>query len=383
MTDNFASQLDPPKPKPKAGILDIAPYVGGKAKAAGFENPLKLSSNENILGCSPKARDAYVAAAQQLNLYPDGQANTLRAAVAKRYSLEPERLIFGCGSDELFSLLAQTYCEPGDNVVQGEYGFLAYRIAARAAQAEVRFAPEPNYRLDVQELLAQVDDRTRIVFVANPANPTGTWLSGAEIRSLYAGLPGDVILVLDGAYAEFVSDPAYEDGIALAREADNVVVTRTFSKIHGLAGLRVGWGYAPEAIIAALERIRPPFNVNLPAQAAALEALADKEFAVRSRDLVERWRPWLAQQLGGLGLDVAPSQANFILVLFPDEPGRTAHEAEAYLAERGILVRGLAGYGIGSGLRITVGAEDHNRAVVEALNAFSDQPPNRHDPRPT
>jgi len=366
------ASLARPKPKPKAGILDIAPYVGGKAKAAGFADPLKLSSNENVLGCSPKAREAYAAAAARLNLYPEGHANALRSAIAAQFGLEPERLTFGCGSDEIFSLLAQAYCEPGDNVVQGEYGFLAYRIAARAAQAEVRFATEPNFRVDISEILENVDARTRIVFLANPANPTGTWLTGDEVRRLHAALPGDAILVLDGAYAEFVDDPGYEDGLELARSADNVVVTRTFSKIHGLAALRVGWAYAAEAIIDALERIRPPFNVNLPAQEAALAALSDEDFVRRSRELVETWRPWMAQQLGGLGLEVIPSQANFVLVRFPQEPGRTAHEAEAFLAGRGILVRGLAGYGIGSGLRITIGLEDHNRAVVEGLSAFLD-----------
>jgi histidinol-phosphate aminotransferase len=265
----------PPRPRPKPGILDIEPYVGGKSKIEGVAEPIKLSSNENILGSSPKAVAAFSDTAGQLNLYPDGKSNGLRHAVAEKFGIEPNRLIFGCGSDEVFTLLAQVYCEPGDNVVQGQYGFLAYRIAARAAGAEVRFAKEPNLRLDVDAVLAEVDDRTRIVFVDNPANPTGTWLSGAEVRRLHHGLPPHVILVLDGAYAEFADDPAYEDGIALARRAENIVVTRTFSKIYGLAALRVGWGYAPLAVIDALERIRSPFNVNLAAQTAAAAALSD------------------------------------------------------------------------------------------------------------
>lgn len=371
MPDTHAApSLGLPRPRPKPGILDIAPYVGGKAKADGFADPLKLSSNENVLGCSPRASAAYAASAERLHHYPDGQAANLREAVARRFGLEPRRLVFGCGSDEIFALLAQVYCEPGDNVVQGQYGFLAYRIAARAAQAEVRFAPEPRFRVDVEQMLSRVDDRTRIVFVANPANPTGTWLSGQEVRRLHADLPGETILVLDGAYAEFADDPGYQDGLELARDAQNVVVTRTFSKIHGLAGLRVGWAYAPEPVADALERIRPPFNVNGPALEAAAAALGDEDFVARSRGLVERWRPWLAQQLGGLGLEVAPSQANFVMVRFPEASGRTAAEAEAFLAARGILVRGLGGYGISDGLRITIGLEDHNRAVVEALNAF-------------
>jgi histidinol-phosphate aminotransferase len=357
-------------PHPKAGILDIAPYVGGKSQVEGFAHPLKLSSNENILGCSPHARAAYVEAADRLHLYPDGRSDGLRGAIAGRFGLEPERLIFGCGSDEIFTLLAQVYCEPGDNVVQGQYGFLAYRIAGRAVQAEVRFAPEPRFRLDVDEVLRKVDHRTRVVFVANPGNPTGTWNTRPEIARLHRGLPSDVILCLDGAYAEFVEDPDWCDGLDMARSAANIIATRTFSKAYGLAGLRVGWGYASKAMIDAMDRIRAPFNVNLPAQAAALAALDDEAFLERSRALVREERPRLAEALEALGLVVEPSQANFVLVRFPTEPGRTAAEAEAALAAQGVLVRGLAGYGVGAGLRITVGLPEHNAKVVEVLDAF-------------
>lgn len=364
--------LDPPatRPRPKPGILDIAPYVGGKSKAAGFAHPLKLSSNENVLGCSPQARDAYLANAASLHFYPDGRANGLRQAVAERFGLEPGRLIFGCGSDEVFSFVCQVFCEPGDNIVQGEYGFLAYRISARAAQAEVRFAREPALRVEVGQMLAQVDDRTRAVFLANPSNPTGTWNTGEEIRRLHARLPADVLLVVDGAYAEFADDPAFDDSLDLARHAENVLVCRTFSKIYGLAALRVGWGYGSSAVIDALERIRPPFNVGAPGQAAGVAALGDQAFVRQSRELIHIWRPWLAQQVGGLGLETVPSQANFLCVRFPHEQGRTAADAEAFLATRGILVRSLAAYGLGDSLRITIGLEEHNRAVVDALGEF-------------
>jgi histidinol-phosphate aminotransferase len=364
MTDTSAP------PRPKDGILDIAPYVGGKSKAVGFEHPIKLSSNENVLGCSPAATEAFVAAAPRLNLYPDGKAGPLREAVARKFGLEPERLIFGCGSDEIFMLLAQAYLEPGDNIVQTEFGFLSYRIAARACQAEVKFAPQPNLKLDVDLLLAEVDARTKLVFLANPDNPTGAWLPADDIRRLHEGLPSNVILVLDSAYIEFADDPRVEDPLALARTARNVVVTRTFSKIHGLAALRIGWGYADPAIIDALERIRLPFNASIPAQEAAVAAIQDDAFVARSVELVSRWRPWLAQQIGGLGLEVYPSQGNFVLVKFPDRPGRTAGDAEAFLASRGIIVRALANYNMAPFIRITIGLEAHNRAVVEALSDF-------------
>lgn len=365
-TDRFAA----PRPVPKPGVMDIHAYVGGKSKVEGIAHPVKLSSNENILGSSDKAKQAYRDAVDRLHIYPDGKANILRAAVAERFKLEPERLTFGDGSDEIFALLNQVYLEPGDNIVQGEHGFAAYAIGARACQGEVRLAKEVNHRIDIDEVVKCVDERTRLVFIANPANPTGSWLTGQEIRDLHAALPPSVILVLDGAYAEFCSDPRFEDGLDLARTAENVIVTRTFSKIHGLAALRVGWGYAPSHIIEPIERIRPPFNTSIPGQEAAVAALFDDDFQARSLALVEQWRPWMAQQLGGIGLEVTPSAANFVLATFKATPGKTAREAEAFLASKGYLVRGVGNYNLPNAIRITIGLEEHNRAVVELLTAF-------------
>lgn len=359
-----------PRPEPKPGILDITPYKPGKSRAEGIEHPIKLSSNENILGSSPKAHAAYVAAAERMNIYPDGRAEALRHAVADYFRLEPDRLVFGDGTDEVLHLLNQVFLEPGDNIVMGQYGFGAYSIGARACQGEVRMAPEPNHRISVEEMLKQVDERTRIVFVTQPANPTGTFLTRAELTSLHQGLAPDVLLVVDAAYAEFADEPEFDDGLAMARSAENVVVTRTFSKIYGLAALRVGWGYCPAHIADAVDRIRPPFNTSIAAQEAAIAALHDEDFKRRSVELVVRWRPWLEQQLGGMGLDVVPSQANFVLVGFPAKPGRTAGEAEAFLARRGLIVRGVANYGLPDHLRITIGLEEHNRALVEALAEF-------------
>jgi histidinol-phosphate aminotransferase len=359
------------RPLPKPGIMDIHAYVPGKAKIEGVAKPVKLSANENALGSSPKAQEAYAAAAQSLHLYPDPKATILRTAIAGRYGLEPERLVFGCGSDEVFQILSQAFLEPGDNIVQGEYGFAAFAIGAHACQADVRMAPEPDYRIDVDEMLKCVDSRTRLMFLANPGNPTGTWIPFSEIERLHAALPPSVILVLDGAYGEFVADPTFDDGIELARRSANVVVTHTFSKLHGLAGLRVGWGYAPVEIMEAYERIRAPFNVSIPAQLAAVAALDDEDFQRASIELTEKWRPWLVQQLGGLGLEtVGPSAANFVLVGFPKTPGKTAAEAETFLASRGLLVRGVSGYGLPHHLRATIGLEEHNRALVEALVDF-------------
>jgi histidinol-phosphate aminotransferase len=359
------------RPQPKPGIMDIHAYVPGKAKADGVEHPVKLSANENILGCSPKARDAFAAAADQLHLYPDSRTTVLRNAIAETYRLEPERLIFGCGSDEVFALLNQTFLEPGDNIVQGEYAFAAFAIGARACQAEVRSAREPDYRIDVDEVLKVVDERTRLVFIANPGNPTGTWIPFSEVLRLHAGLPPSVVLVLDGAYSEFATDPAFQDGLDFARGSENVVVTHTFSKLHGLAALRVGWGYAPAAIAAAVDRIRLPFNTSIAGQHAAVAALADTEFQGRSIAHVDQWRPWLTQQLGGLGLEVVgPSATNFVLVGFPKTPGRTAAEADEFLSARGLLTRRVLNYGLPDHLRVTIGLEAHNRDLVDALAAF-------------
>ena len=363
MTDTLA-------PTPKPGILDIAPYVGGKSSIAGVAEPMKLSSNENALGAGEKAREAYTAALKNIHIYPDGRATKLRNAVAEHHGLEADRLIFGNGSDEVFALLNQTYLTAGDNIVCGQYGFLAYQISAKACEANVKQAPEPDYRCDVDALLAEVDDRTRIVYVSSPSNPTGSYNTAEEIRRLHAALPADVILVVDEAYAEFVSEPDWETAFGLARDAANIVVTRTFSKIHGLGGLRIGFGYAPLAIAEAIDRIRLPFNVSVPGLEAATAALADTAHQDASRELVQAWRPRMTQAIKGFGFDVLPSVGNFILVMFPNE-GLTAPAANAYLEAKGIIVRGVGGYGLPNALRITIGTEDQNRAVLDALSEFA------------
>jgi histidinol-phosphate aminotransferase len=356
-------------PTPKPGILDIAPYVGGKSAIAGVAEPMKLSSNENMLGAGEKARAAYEAAIRSIHVYPDGRATKLRGAVAETHGLEPERLIFGNGSDEVFALLNQTYLTAGDNIVTGQYGFLAYRISAKACEAEVKLAPEPNYKAEVDALLAQVDARTKIVYVSNPSNPTGSWNSGEEIRRLHAALPPQVLLVVDEAYAEYVAEPDWETAFPLARDAENIVVTRTFSKIHGLGGLRIGFGYAPLKVAEAVDRIRLPFNVSAPGLEAATAALSDRAHQEASRALVANWKPRLTQALRGFGLQVLPSAGNFVLVIFENPERATA--ANDYLNSKGIIVRPVGGYGLPQALRITIGTEDQNRAVIDALSEFA------------
>ncbi|MFN3559919.1 MAG: histidinol-phosphate transaminase [Brevundimonas sp.] len=355
--------------QPKPGILDIAPYVGGKSKIDGVAEPMKLSSNENALGAGQKARDAYQAAVENIHVYPDGRAGKLRDAVAEHHGLDGERLIFGNGSDEVFALLNQTYLQPGDNIVTGQYGFLAYRISALANQASVKLAPEPGFKAEVEAILEQVDERTKIVYISSPSNPTGSYNTAEETRRLHAALPANVLLVIDEAYAEFVTAPDWEASFPLAKDAENIVVTRTFSKIHGLGGLRIGFGYAPLKVCEAVDRIRLPFNVSVPGLDAAVAALGDAAHQKASLDLVEAWRPRLMQAIKGFGFDVFPSAGNFVLVRFADAAQAAA--ANDYLQTKGIIVRGVGGYGLPDCLRITVGTEDQNRAVLDALSEFA------------
>lgn len=341
-------------PVPRAAVHKIGVYVPGKSRADGAVRVIKLSANENALGCSPLAREAYLAAADDLHRYPDVRATALRSAIARKFGVEPERLIFGVGSDEIFSLVCQAYLNPGDNAVQPEFGFAAWRIAVAASGCEMRYAPERDYFVDVDELLARVDARTKIVFLANPANPTGSAIPFAEVRRLHAGLPPQTLLVLDGAYAEFARRaPGFDDGQALATAAPNVLMTRTFSKLYGLAGQRIGWGYGPHDVVSALDRLRLPFNTTLPGQAAALAALEDAAFVEASITHVDAERARLVSFFDGLGVRSIPSLANFVTIVL--DCAAEAQSVESALAARGVLVRGLTNYAMPNCLRVTVG----------------------------
>lgn len=347
---------------PRPGILDVEPYVGGEAKIPGVAEPVRLAANENPLGPSPTAAAAYRDLAGTLHRYPDGGASALRAGLAELHGLRAENIVCGAGSDELISLLVRAYAGPGDEVLHSAHGFLMYPIAARTAGATVVAAPERNLTADVDALLARTGERTRLVFLANPNNPTGTYLPEAEVRRLLAGLPEHTLLVLDAAYAEYVEATDYTDGARLVEETGRVVMTRTFSKIYGLAALRLGWAYCPPEVADVLHRVRGPFNVGVPAQAAGLAALGDQAHVRASAGHNARWRTWFAEQLARLNMRAEPSQGNFVLVPFAD-----AAAAAEYLKSRGILVRRMASYGLPGHLRITIGSEPEMRALVDAL----------------
>ena len=356
--------------KPVPGILDIAPYIGGRASAEGANRVFKLSANESPLGPSPKAIEAFKSAADGLFLYPEGSAADLRQAIGETFDISPDRIVCGNGSDEILHLLPQIYSGPGDEVLFSEHGFLVYRIAALAASATPVAAPEPNLVTDVDELLKRVTAKTKIVFIANPNNPTGSYNTKSELRRLHAGLPKDCLLVIDAAYADYVNRDNYDSGLELAATAENVIMTRTFSKIYGLAALRVGWAYGSDSVIDALNRIRGPFNVSVPAQAAATAAIRDQAFVAKAAAYNAKWLHWLAERIAATGLKVRSSVGNFLLIEFDSTGPKTATAADKYLTQRGVILRGVAAYGLPHCLRISVGTEEGNQAAVAALEEF-------------
>lgn len=357
-------------PTPRPGIMDMTPYVPGASKVAGVEKIIKLSSNEGALGPSPKAVEAYRTIAEKMHRYPDGGSVELRKAIGARHGLDPDRIVCGAGSDEVLALLARAYAGPGDEILFGEHAFTMYPLFALSVGATPVKAPETDYTVTVDALLDKVTERTRIIYIANPNNPTGTFVTKDEMTRLRAALRDDILLVIDAAYAEYVTRNDYSAGIEMVDAGDNVVMTRTFSKIYAMGGMRLGWAYCPPAIADVLNRIRPPFNVTSSAQAAGVAAVNDVEFMTRSRDHNTAWLPWLSERLAGLGLDVVPSVGNFVLVRFPNEPGRDAASAMAFLNARGIIPRATASAGIPDGVRITVGLEDEMRAVTSAIAEF-------------
>ena len=355
------------RPAPKAGILDIEAYVPGKSGAKGAK-VFKLSSNESPIGASPKAVAALQASADKLALYPDGSATKLREAIATRYGLAADRIVCGAGSDEILQLLAHAYLGPGDEAIYSQYGFMVYPIVIQANGAKGVVAQEKDFATDVDAMIAAVTPKTKLVFIANPNNPTGTYISYSELRRLHAALPPHVLLVVDAAYAEFVTANDYEPGIALVSEFENVVMTRTFSKIHGLAALRLGWAYGPAHVMDVLNRIRGPFNVSIPALEAGVAAITDTAFMDQALAHNTKWLAWLADEISKLGITVTPSVGNFLLLHFKDK--ETARACDAHLQENGIVARRMDGYHIPQALRLSVGTEEANHAVIAALKSF-------------
>ncbi|MGY4303876.1 histidinol-phosphate aminotransferase [Bradyrhizobium sp. USDA 4369] len=359
------------RPVPNPGILDIAPYTPGKSpKPEPGRKVFKLSANETPFGPSPKAIEAFKSAAGHLEDYPEGTSRVLREAIGRTYGLDPDRIVCGAGSDEILNLLAHTFLSQGDEAISTTHGFLVYPIATMACGAKNVVAAETEYRTDVDAILAAVTPRTKLVWLANPNNPTGTYIPFDEVKRLRAGLPAHVVLVLDAAYADYVSRNDYEFGIELVATTENTVVTHTFSKIHGLAALRVGWMFGPAHIVDAINRIRGPFNVSSPAMLAAVAAIEDTAHQQMSKTHTEKWRNWLTAEIGKLGLKVTPSVTNFILIHFPTETGKTAVEADAFLTRRGLVLRALANYKLPNALRMTIGTEEANRLAVDALSEF-------------
>src|SRR3954465_2991415 len=353
---------------PRPGILKIAPYVPGKDSVEGKQTIAKLSSNEGALGPSPKAMAAYAKAAAELHRYPDGATEKLRQAIGRHYGLAANRITCGAGSDELLNLLVRAYCGPGDELLYSQYGFLMYPINALGVGATPVAAPEKNFRTDVDAMIAAITDKTRLVALVNPNNPTGSYITKDEGRRLHKAIPNNVLLQIDAAYAEYVSKEDYESGIELVDQAENVVMTRTFSKIYGLGGLRLGWMYGPAGVGDVITPLRQPFNVNLAAQFAGIAALEDIAHTDASRTNNDIWLPWLSAETSKLGLKPLPSVGNFLTIGFGSKERAAA--ANDWLMNDGLIPRMIAGYGLPEHLRITIGTEAEVKAVRDSLQRF-------------
>lgn len=351
---------------PQPGIMDIKLYVSGESKVEGKAEPLKLSANENPYGFSDKAREAFARTVQNLHRYPNTDHRGLREAIGEVYGLDADRIICGVGSDEVLQFVTQAYCGVGDEVILTEHGFSMYPILAKMVGATAVEVKETERRVDVDAILAAVTERTKLVFLANPANPTGTMLTGDELERLVTGLPDHVIFVHDGAYTEFAGD--FDGGVSLVNRFPNVIMTRTFSKIYGLGGLRIGWGYADRDMIDVLNRIRQPFNLSEVQMATAIAAVRDQDFIKRCASENEKWRAWMTNALRQMGVDCDESFANFVLARFASKD--EAEACHAALKADGIIVRPVAGYGLPECLRITIGEEAACRRVIHVIATF-------------
>jgi len=359
--------------EPRPWIKNIDIYVGGKSQTDGVQQAVKLSSNESALGPSPLAMEAYLAEAEKLHRYPDASYHDLRNALAEKYDIAPQQIVCGIGSDEILKLACRAYLAPGDEVIFSKHSFMMYPIATTGFGGVPVEVDDTDFTGNVDNILAAVTDRTRIIFLANPNNPTGTYISAAEVERLWQNIPGSILLVLDGAYAEFVEKEDYQAGIELVRKSRNVLMARTFSKLYGLAALRLGWGYACPEIATVLDSIRDPFNVPAPTQVAGVAALKDVEFEEKAKSHNIKWRGYLETELEAMGLEPVPSVTNFILIRFPAEQDKSAEAANDFLLGKGYILRWLPGSGLGHCLRLTIGTEAQNREVIRLLKKFMEQ----------
>ena len=356
-------------PKTHSWINDLDVYISGKSKAGDIKNPHKLSANESALGPSPMAMEAYKNATSELHRYPDPTYNELRTTLAEKYDIEPRQILCGVGSDEILKLACRAYIKPGDEALYVAHSFSMYPIAIKSVGGVAIEVKDVDYTANIDNILKAITDKTRIIFIANPNNPTGTYLSVKEIEHLWQNIPKNILLILDAAYAEFVNDDDYDAGIELAGRARNVLMTRTFSKLYGLAALRLGWGYACPEISETLDKIRDPFNVPSSAQVAGVAALNDLEFQQKATSFNQKWRTWLSKELSALGLMVIPSATNFILFGFENK-NKSAKDANDFLTNRGYILRYYSGQGLENFLRLTVGTEKENKEIIKLLNEF-------------
>jgi len=353
-------------------VMDIAPYKPGTSKIANVEEPIKISSNENPFGASPKAVEAIKNAASKMHRYPDGACLELRKAIAKQHNINAENIVCGAGSDEIIALLCQAYASEGDEVIYSEFGFLMYPISAIRCGAVPMKVAETGLRTNIDNIINTVTDKTKIIFIANPNNPTGSYITKDEVRQIQAAIPPHVILVIDAAYAEYVSAEDYTSGLELVDKFENVVMTRTFSKIYGLGGLRIGWGYFSASVADVINRVRGPFNVSDIAQEAAIQSVKDIDFLKKSRLHNDKWQKILTDELSSLGLKIYPSVTNFILADFLGLEGKSVNDVDDFLKAKGIIARRMESYGLPTCMRFTIGLESENKALIQALQEFVD-----------
>jgi histidinol-phosphate aminotransferase len=355
--------------KPGPGIMQIKPYAGGKSGFIGKKS-IKLSSNESALGPSLRVKEAFLKSLDSLAIYPDGKQYALKEAIAKNNNLDINQIICGAGSDEILTLIGNAYLTPGDEVIYPEHAFVLYKIITLANGAIPIAAPEKDLTADVDSILNLVTSKTKIIFIANPNNPTGTYLSSSEIKRLQSNIPENILLIIDGAYAEYVMANNYDCGVELVSASNNVVMTRTFSKVHALASLRIGWAYCPSHIIDVLDRIRGPFNVSIPSIMAGSAAMNDIDHVNHSVAHNAKWRDHLHNFYTELGIKVIPSVANFLLLDFKNLENINSNTLEKYLNEKNIYIRNVADYGLPTHLRITIGSEKDNETLLGEIQKY-------------